>query len=92
MLGDFHETKPEYVGQLTVYHGRVNVSILCTSSYYYDSDIKLWVTVMDKSFGNMFRSAPRQIDWERAELWMNKQLKNIEHFTTDIRVRPKELK
>lgn len=92
MLGDIHKTKPEYVGQLTVYHGQVNVCILCTSSFYYNSDIKLWVTVMDKSFGKMFRSAPRQIDWERAEKWMKEQLSFIQRYTTDIRVEPKELK
>lgn len=92
MLDAIHEFTPEYKAQITVYQGNVNVSIICTSSYYTHTQTKLWVIVLYKSFGSSFRSAPRQIDWERADIWATKQLDLISRYATDIIVKPKELK
>jgi hypothetical protein len=91
MLDSIHENKTEYAGQLTVYNGYVNVSIICTNSFYYISNVKLWISVMNKSFGKFFRSSPRESDWVKAKKWMDEQLALINKYATDIKVKPQEL-
>lgn len=91
MLDSIHQNKTEYVGQLTVYQGYVNVSIICSNSFYYNTDTKLWISVLNKSFGSMFRKAPKESDWVKARAWMDEQLSLIEKYATDIKVKPAEI-
>ena len=81
----------EYSAQITPYHGYVNAEIICNHKDKGFNKGGLWLTVMDKRFGRMFRNSPRKKDWENANKWIEKQLNLINEHGTVMVTKPKHL-
>lgn len=81
----------EYHAQISVYHGTVRVDIL-SKTYSFATGTDLYLTIMDKTFGRMFRSQPRPKDYENAKRWMNDRMNDLEEHTTHLITRPEFLK
>jgi len=85
------EENSEYSAQITPYHGKVNAEIISRDKDkgFYDSELDLWLTVMDKSFGSIWQSQPTEKDWKKATKWVNEQLEMIEKYGTVMVTKPK---
>jgi hypothetical protein len=84
----------EYSAQITPYHGYVMAEIISRDkdTGLYDYKLDLWLTVLDKSFGSMWRKTPTEKDWQDANKWAIKQLELIEKYGTVIVKKPQHLR
>lgn len=83
----------EYSAQITPFSGKVNAEIIRRDKDkgFYNSEIDCWLTVLDKSFGSMWRNAPTEKDWKDANKWINEQLDLIEKYGTVMVKKPQHL-
>jgi hypothetical protein len=84
----------EYTAQIAPYHGKVHAEIIKTnkSTGGYQYDLKLWLTIMDKSFGKSRNSTPREEDYVAANKWVLEQLALIKTHATALVTTPKFLR
>lgn len=84
----------EYTAQIAPYHGRVHAEILKCSKKTggYDYNLKLWLTIMDKSFGKACHRTPREEDYVAANKWVEEQLALITKHATALVTTPKYLR
>jgi hypothetical protein len=84
----------EYTAQIAPYHGKVHAEIIKTnkSTGGYQYDLKLWLTIMDMSFGKSLRRSPREEDYVAANKWVEEQLALIKKHATALVTTPKFLK
>lgn len=82
----------EYSAQITPYGGRVNAEIICKDNDFYDRKLDLWLSVCNKSFGSIWRSAPTEKDWQKATKWVEEQLSLIGKYGTVVVTEPEFLR
>lgn len=84
----------EYSAQITPYRGKVYAEIIRRdrNKGFYEHTLGLWLTVSDKSFGSMFRSAPTEKDWQKATDWVEQQLNLIEKYGTVMVTQPEHIR
>ena len=88
----------EYTAQIFPSDGKVWVEILYANASEQNELVKKFTTstfyavAVRKSFGYMFRSAPRERDYIKAKHWANKQLSLLEKYATGIITKPQFLK
>jgi len=84
----------EYSAQITPYGGKVNAEIIRRDrdKGFYEHKLGLWLTVCDKSFGSMWRSAPTEKDWQAATKWVEEQLNLIEKYGTVMVTKPEHIR
>lgn len=81
-----------YTKQISVYGGKVYADIFYIDrdtefvseswNYRYDRSEEYWYCSASKSFGNWWRSTPREQDFIDAHTWADEQLKLIEKYCT----------
>ncbi len=83
----------EYSAQITPYQGKVNAEIIRRDKDkgFYDYKLDLWLTVLDKSFGSMWRKTPTEKYWQDANKWVNEQLELIEKYGTVMVTKPQHM-
>jgi len=82
-----------YTAQITPYHGSVQAEIICKHDSFKGKEYldDLWLCVMNKEFGRMFSSQPREKDWQRAVKWVETQLNLIEKYSTAVVKQPEPI-
>lgn len=92
MLTSLKDKSKLYSYQIDMYGGKLSVQIMCSSSYYRDSDTRLWISIADKTFGSMWQKTPTEQNWIDARSWGDEQLRIIEQYGTEIIVKPTEIR
>lgn len=102
IMGLLSKLKPEeevrsngqHTAQIHAYQGVVYVEIMQKSNSEWFRVRKMddfYHTLMHKTFGSMWRSAPREKDWIKANEWMNKQFDLLDKYSTVLITRPQRL-